>query len=117
MSTDYGFKCLDCNEQRIVDNLRSGNVSLLRSVLDNITAITQLTTAGFDVSAADCSGFYGMGEAIRFVADHQGKQHLVAISDEYGAVWGSCTKHLTCPTCRSSCNCNRDDKHEGECKP
>lgn len=112
MSTDYGFRCIDCGEQSITDNLRGDAIPQLQAMLANVAVIKPLIAAGLIVSIP---WHPGSADALRFAITHLDRAHLVAVADEYGQIVGICNKRWACSMCKAGHICTRDEGHEGEC--
>lgn len=112
MSTDYGFKCRDCNETREINNARHYMVQQLRGILDNLTAIESvLAIGGMSVKFDGCYG--DEEEAIQFAIAHRKLGHTVAVADEYGREWDECGSRIGCEACGTARWCTLTTKHDG----
>ena len=113
MSTDYGYKCIDCNESEIIDNMRYYGVESLKGILELPlqpileSGLLHITYEG-----------YGASDAIQFAFKHKSLGHRVVVADEYGAPVDECGKYYRCSgECGHNVRCTQPDEHEGACKP
>lgn len=116
MSTDYGFKCRECDEHFIVDNLRGHAVPMLQAALAMLDDFTRLRAAGFEVRLRD-DHYHNWGEAVAFACRHRERGHTVVVCDEYNREEGQCWRYAKCPACGGQKQCALTLNHEGECKP
>lgn len=110
MSTDYGFKCVDCDKVAVIDNARYGNVDELKVVLANIAAIQTVRKAGLSVEMG--SHLYNFSGALDLAAEHVALGHRVVVSDEYGRAWDECGERIVCQECATSKWCVLTEGHE-----
>lgn len=111
MSTDYGFRCIDCNLDSIIDNARYGDVSELRKWLTILPELKTVRNAGVRVDAD--RGFYQFECAIDFAIKHFDAGHQVTVADEYGRVWDQCGARVDCGECGHGTWCTLTEKHDG----
>jgi hypothetical protein len=109
MSTDYGFKCINCDEYKIIDNFRSP--ALLRTIVDNAHVIHLVHDLGVRVGIE----FYDTEEAFTFLFKHKDRGHRVEPVDEYGRLVGQCYMHVKCVCCGAERPCLLRAKHDGNC--
>jgi hypothetical protein len=115
VSTDYGFKCRECNETREINNARHYMVQHLRAILDNLTAVESvMAIGGMSVKFDGCYG--DEGSAMQFAIDHRKLGHFVVVADEYGREWNECGARVDCCECKSTRWCTLTTGHEGEHK-
>lgn len=118
MSTYYGYGCETCGydsdgrirETMIISNFRDPNplVDILKC-----ETVTDLIKVDY---AAELARSYNLFEALRFVADHRARQHVVRVCNEYGEWLDSCRNSLRCRCCGvSTRSCALKDGHAGPC--
>lgn len=122
MSTDYGFKCRECEVSVVIDNLRRDGIDTLKGVLSNLDAISIVIGIGNGsypgvIIALDGSYFARFQEAVGMAIKHRGLGHTVVVCDEYGREWDQCGDYWKCPTCKHCESCTLKEGHEGEHKP
>jgi hypothetical protein len=116
MSTDYGFKCVDCDEKRIIDNARGYAVATLQSIIENIDSVNKVRTMP-DLEISSSVGWTGLSEAIDFVAMHVARGHKVRVTDEYGRLEGQCQLYAKCGECGAARQCALEINHAPPCSP
>ncbi len=114
MSTYWDIHCLDCNDGAgFWCNHGEQELARLWSVRDHFLNFEEVQSA-VDIEMSFLRDEHG---AIRsfplFVKTH--KTHNVVIRNEYGGVYGRCSKWLKCSECGHGGSCNRPMGHEGDC--
>lgn len=113
MSTEYGFKCKNCDKAVIVDNMRSYGIPALNKILQKeVLAAIEVVNSVPDlfVSSRD----YNLDEALEFVILHSKVGHVLVVVDEYGREQDQCSKDWTC-SCGTERHCELKSGHDGEC--
>lgn len=96
MSTDYYLRCLDCDDQLSLDNMRNPEwLFKLWNKREQIAAMDALVQ--------------------EFFREH--KDHHVTVFDEYGREWDECGAWVKCETCGHDHHCNLKKGHDGPCRP
>lgn len=116
MSTDYGFKCRECDRTVEIDNMRQFAAKALHAVLAGLDKIKAVRSIPM-ISVEWESGSYSIREALDFAIEHHDMGHTVVVADEYGREDDQCSKQFVCSHCRASEWCRRPLGHSGECGP
>lgn len=108
VSTDWGYRCLQCEESKIIDNCR--HPEDLRGLLQNFDAAKKLMSLGFDISSP---GWDNTNYVLLFVQSHLDRGHTVVVVDEYGGDYGECGEYWSCTDCGTNLRCRLPANHDG----
>jgi hypothetical protein len=116
MSTDYGFKCLECGTDSIIDNLRYSRIDTLKQILENLKSFEHIRSLQLDDVQIEVEilGCYQVNCAIDFAIDHWRRGHTVVVADEYGRARDQCSERWKCDACGHQEPCSSKEGHEGE---
>ena len=88
MSTDYGIRCVDCNIDKVPDNLKR---YAIEDIFEAVPALVNLKKAADDASigvlmievSTDC--VQGFSDFLEWIVEHH--QHKLVMVDEYGDIY------------------------------
>lgn len=111
MSTDWGIRCVDCNEYGCEQENRG--LEWVQNIIRCAPAIVALYDASTDrdMTVQHKDGAWAGYVDMAFIAKHRG--HRLAPCDEYGRDFHQCLHDFTCEHCDTRHPCTLDAGHEG----
>lgn len=118
MSRDFFLYCATC---RVAGPGQGGDCNWQQAgflaLIPHMPLFAQVGRAGFEIDR-ESLGILGnrLGGVSSFAEQHDG--HKIVVADEYGEVWGECSKRITCLSCgNEDKRCRRAADHDGPCSP
>jgi hypothetical protein len=118
MSTDWGFRCEDCDETAVIGNMR--DTAFLAQLLEQLPAVISLMEISGDsvnLTIVPDGCYYEFYPAVEFAAKHRALGHKVVVGDEYNRSVGNCWKQWICPHCSHRHPCGFPVDHANQCGP